>query len=81
MRKPAKKHPMTPGRLRLIAAIKRLGKTEAEAADRAGFTVRTIDKWETGEGCDTTVKLIDNGILHVAGDCPCSRHSDETVTA
>lgn len=73
----AKRHPMTPNRQRLIAAIKRLGTTEIEAAKRAGFTVRTIDKWETGEGLETTVKLIDNGILHVTGDCPCSRHSAE----
>lgn len=69
----AKRHQITPGRQRLIAAIKRLGKTEAEAADRVGFTVRTIDKWEIGEGCDTTVKLIDAGILHVTGDCPCTK--------
>lgn len=73
----AKRHEITEGRRSLIAAIKRLGKTEAEAAERAGFTVRTIDKWEVGEGCETTVKLIDNGILHVTGNCPCSRHTDD----
>lgn len=64
-------------RQRLIAAIKRLGKTEAEVSKRVGFTVRTIDKWEHGLGLETTVKLIDNGILHVTGDCPCGKHADQ----
>lgn len=70
------RHKITAGRLRLVAAIKRLGKTEAEAAKRAGFSVRTIDKWETGEGCETTIRLIENGILHITGDCPCGKPDD-----
>ena len=64
-------------RRRLVAAIKRLGATESQVAKRVGFTVRTIDKWEAGEGLQTTLKLIDHGILHVAGDCPCSAPKDD----
>ena len=56
---------MTTARERFLKAIEQLGTTEAERAQKLGFTVRTLDNWCAGKGLKTLEKLIDAGIVQV----------------
>jgi hypothetical protein len=66
-------------RERILKAIERLGKTEADRAKRIGFTVRSIDNWEAGKGLRTTERLIEAGILQII-ETP-TEQPTENVTA
>lgn len=50
---------MSDTRARIIKAVEQ----NPEAID---FDPRTIRYWKSGEGLDTTVRLVDAGILHIA---------------
>lgn len=51
---------------RFMQAIRRLGKTEAERADRLGYTVRAVDYWAEGKGLAATLKKLEGlGIIRV----------------
>lgn len=65
---------MTTARERFLKAIEQLGTTEAERAQKLGFTVRTLDNWCAGKGLKTLEKLIDAGIVQVVE--PQQDHTD-----
>lgn len=56
---------MTSTRERFLKAVEQLGTTEAERAQKLGFTVRTLDNWCAGKGLKTLEKLIDAGVVQV----------------
>lgn len=67
---------------RLARAIRRIGKTEAERAQRIGYSVRQVDNWERGEGLAKTLERLETaGVIHITGECPCSRAEPEQATA
>lgn len=54
---------------RLMRAIQRLGKTEAERAKKLGYTVRQIDNWEKGEGLAKVLEHLENvGVIAVVDE-------------
>lgn len=56
---------------RLMRAIARLGKTEAERAARLGYTVRAIDYWAEGKGLAATLaKLEELDIIQIVDSQP-----------
>lgn len=63
----------TPTSQRLMAAIKPLGRTEAERAAALGYTVRQIDNWERGEGLVKVLERLERaGVIHINdGSCTC----------
>jgi hypothetical protein len=64
---------------RILRAIEPLGKTEEERARAVKFTVRTLDNWAKGEGLKTLERLEEAGIIHIAGECSCSRKEQATA--
>jgi hypothetical protein len=50
---------------RLMKAIEPLGKTEAERAQKIGFTVRTLDNWAAGKGLRTLERLEAAGVIRI----------------
>lgn len=57
---------MSDTRAEIINAIRQIGATDEECARKVGFTPRTLDNWEAGVGLETTIKLVDAGVLQVA---------------
>lgn len=63
---------------RLARVIRRIGKTEAERAAQLGYSIRQIDNIERGEGIAKTLARWEQaGVIHITGECPCSRHADD----
>lgn len=64
----------TPFTLRLMQAIRRIGRTETERADRLGYTVRALDYWEKGGGLVPILERLEReGVIHVNdGTCACA---------
>jgi hypothetical protein len=55
-----------PFETRLMRAIERLGRTEAERAARLGYTVRAVDYWAEGKGLAATLKRLEGvGIIRI----------------
>ncbi len=63
---------------RLMRAIERIGKTEAERAKKLGYTTRAIDYWAEGKGLVPTLERLENaGVIHITGECTCIRQPAE----
>jgi hypothetical protein len=69
---------MTTTRERFLKVIEQLGTTEAERAQRLGFTVRTLDNWCAGKGLKTLERLIDAGVVQIV-ELPREDHPAEPV--
>lgn len=67
---------------RLTRAIRRVGKTEAERATKLGYSSRHIDNIERGEGLARILETWEKaGVIHIAGDCPCSTNDHADIAA
>jgi len=66
---------------RLMRAIKRLGKTEAERAARLQCTVRAVDYWGEGKGLAARLALLEDlGVIRIL-DTPDQQPVAEQVAA
>lgn len=64
---------------RFTQIIRQLGKTEAERADKLGYTTRQLANWRDGHGIVSTLERLERaGIIHLNdGSCSCPKQAEQ----